>query len=122
MANQPMEVKSNIWLEIDGQVVLSAWRIDLLRAIQQTGSISGAAELMNIPYRRAWEKIHQLEERLGLKLVETQVGGYGGGGAKLSRECLELIAKYALLTQGIDPLLQQRFEEIFTTPAGAHNA
>ena len=122
MANQPMEVKSNIWLEIDGEVVLSAWRIDLLQAIQQTGSISGAAELMNIPYRRAWEKIHQLEERLGLKLVETQVGGYGGGGAKLSLECLELIAKYALLTQGRDPRLQQRLEEILTTPAGAHNA
>ena len=108
-----MQVKSNVWLEVDGQVVLSAWRIELLQAVQKTGSISGAAELMDIPYRRAWEKIHQLEERLKIKLVETQVGGYGGGGAHLTPQCLKLIAKYITLTQGVDALLQQRFKEIF---------
>ncbi len=108
-----MEVKSNVWLEIDEQVVLSAWRINLLQAIQESGSISKAAELMDVSYRRAWEKIHQMEDRLDIKLVETQIGGFGGGGAQLTPKCLELIAKYATLTKGIDTQLQQRFKGLF---------
>jgi molybdate transport system regulatory protein len=108
-----MNVKSNIWLEIDGQVVISAWRVRLLEAIQQTGSISQAAKVMNIPYRRAWQKIQESEERLGIKLVETQTGGIGGGGAQLTPECKKIMAKYGSLTEGISTLLQTRFKEIF---------
>lgn len=108
-----MNVKSNIWLEIDGQVVISAWRVRLLEAIRQTGSISQAAKVMNIPYRRAWQKIQESEERLGIKLVETQTGGIGGGGAQLTPECKEIMAKYGSLTEGISTLLQARFKEIF---------
>lgn len=106
-------VESNIWLEVNKKVVLSAWRIKLLLAVQETGSISQAANLMKIPYRRAWEKIRQSEERLGMKLVDTQVGGTGGGGASLTTECLILIDKYNTLTQGFKSQLQHRFKQIF---------
>jgi len=110
-----MQVKSNVWLEIEGQVILSRWRVRLLQAIQETGSISKAAEMMNVPYRRAWEKIHQSETGLGVKLVETQIGGSGGGGARLTPECLALMDKYAALTRGINASLQRRFAEIFAS-------
>ena len=39
-----MEPKYNLWIEHDGVVVLSAWRVDLLEAIDAAGSISAAAE------------------------------------------------------------------------------
>ncbi len=109
-----MEVKSNIWLEVDGQVVLSQWRVKLLRAVQETGSISKAAERMDIPYRRAWEKIHQSEERLGIKLVDTQVGGSGGGGARITPAGLAFIQKYTTLITGVDSMLRERFAELFS--------
>ncbi len=108
-----MNVKSNIWLEVDGKVVLSLWRVQLLKAVQETGSISRAADVMDITYRRAWDKIHQSEERLGVKLVETQIGGAGGGGAKITPEGEALIEKYIALITGVDTLLQQRFTELF---------
>jgi len=41
--------KFNLWLERDGKVVLSAWRIRLLEAIEETGSITAAAVMMEIP-------------------------------------------------------------------------
>ena len=34
----------NLWLERDGNVVLSLWRVRLLEALAETGSISGAAD------------------------------------------------------------------------------
>ena len=44
-----MEPKVNLWIEIDDQVVLSRWRVELLAAIAETGSISGAADRMGVP-------------------------------------------------------------------------
>lgn len=113
MRQIPMDVKSNIWLEVNGQVVLSNWRIQLLKAIQQTGSISQAAKVMDISYRRAWQKIQESEERLGFKLVETQTGGAGGGGAQLTPEGQDIIARYSAFTEGLNSLIQARFEEVF---------
>lgn len=79
-----MQPRYNLWLEIDGQVVLSLWRVRLLQAVADTGSITAAAEAMGVPYRVAWQKIHEMEERLGQQLVQTQVGGPHGGGARLT--------------------------------------
>ena len=59
----------NLWIEHDDQVVLSFWRVRLLEAIDTTGSISAAAEALNVPYRRAWEKLQEMEHGLGYKLV-----------------------------------------------------
>ena len=74
--------RHNIWLELDGEVVLSVWRVRLLEAIEEKGSITSAAEALDVPYRRAWQRLHEMEERLGVTLVKTEVGGAGGGGAK----------------------------------------
>ena len=79
-----MEAKYNLWIEHEGQVVLSAWRADLLEAIDEAGSISAAAERLKVPYRRAWEKVQEIEAGLGVKVVATAVGGAGGGGAHLT--------------------------------------
>ena len=51
----------NLWLEQDGQVVLSVWRVQLLTAIDQTGSISAAAERMQVQYRLAWDRLDEME-------------------------------------------------------------
>ena len=67
----------NLWIEKNGLVVLSAWRVELLETIATTGSISAAAAKLNVPYRRAWEKVHEIEEGLGVKVVVTAIGGAG---------------------------------------------
>jgi molybdate transport system regulatory protein len=108
-----MQIKANFWVEKDGQVVLSRWRIALLQAIDETGSISAAAERLGIPYRRAWDRIHECEERLGVKLIDTQTGGPGGGGAQLTREGAEYIRRFQTFSQGLDELIRNRFREAF---------
>ena len=54
-----MQARANFWIEIEGKVVLSSWRVRLLEAVEETGSISAAASKMHISYRRAWDKIHE---------------------------------------------------------------
>ncbi len=105
--------KANFWIEKDGNVVLSMWRVRLLEAIRDTGSISAAASHMGISYRRAWDKIHECEERLGVKLVDTQTGGEGGGGSTLTPEALDYIERFRGFTSGLDEIVAQRFREHF---------
>jgi molybdate transport system regulatory protein len=101
--------KANFWAEIDGEVVLSDWRVQLLQAIDQAGSITGAAQQLDIPYRLAWERIHEMEQRLGQSLVDAQVGGAGGGGAILTPLARDLIRRWSDFRQGLEALVEQRF-------------
>ena len=59
-------------------------RIDLLRGIASTGSISQAAREAGVSYKAAWQAIDTLTNLAGVPLVERAVGGAGGGGALLT--------------------------------------
>ncbi|HEY4690742.1 MAG TPA: LysR family transcriptional regulator [Anaerolineae bacterium] len=109
-----MEPRINLWIEQDGEVVLSDWRVSLLEAIAETGSISSAAIKMDVPYHRAWDKIHEMEHGLGVKLVETQAGGAGGGGAQLTPEGRAYVEKFRCFQAGFKEQIDQRFKETFT--------
>lgn len=108
-----MKPRVNLWIEINDKVVLSRWRVQLLTAVAEMGSISGAAERMGVPYRRAWEKIHEMEEGLGVALLDTQTGGPGGGGARLTETAENYIARFRKFSSGIDAYAEQQFKEAF---------
>jgi molybdate transport system regulatory protein len=82
--------------------------------IDQTGSISKAAEKMNVTYHRAWEKLHEMEEGLGYKLVDAQVGGVHGGGAELTDKGRDLIRRFRVFDQGLGDEIEQRFASAFS--------
>jgi molybdate transport system regulatory protein len=108
-----MQPRVNLWIEVKGQVVLSRWRVNLLRAVAETGSITAGAERMGVSYRRAWEKIHEMEQRLGASLLDTQTGGPGGGGARLTPAAQAYIERFHQFSEGIDQYVQQQFREAF---------
>ncbi len=66
-------------------------RIEVLRKIGETGSISQAAREACISYKAAWQAIDTLTNLTGVSLVEKSVGGVGGGGARLTEEGLRLL-------------------------------
>jgi molybdate transport system regulatory protein len=105
-----LQVRSKIWLEIDGEPVLGHGRDKLLRLIQQQGSINAAAKAMGIPYRKAWTYIDTMEKRLGFAMVNRLKGGAGGGESSLTREAEALLEKFALLQQGIAEMVNGKFD------------
>jgi molybdate transport system regulatory protein len=113
-----MKPRFNAWLDVDGKVALSAWRVRLLEAVQETGSITAAAERLSVPYRRAWEKIHEMESALGSGLLDTQVGGPHGGGARLTAEAQDLIARFHHFSDGLDREVEDRFAAAFRSHEG----
>jgi molybdate transport system regulatory protein len=105
--------RCKVWLEQGGKIVLSDWRIELLEAIEETGSLTTAAKQLDVPYRTAWYKLKEVEDRLGIKLLATQSGGTEGGGSQLTTEGREIIRRFHRVTDGMTQLVKQRFQQEF---------
>lgn len=58
--------------------------IDVLEAIDATGSINQAARLVGLSYKAAWERIETINNLSPAPLVERKTGGSGGGGTVLT--------------------------------------
>jgi molybdate transport system regulatory protein len=108
-----LEPRSKLWIERDGVVALSDWRIALLEGVDRTGSLSKAAEEVGVPYRTAWQKLKDIEERLGVRLFDTQSGGADGGGSVLTADARDLLRRYRQFGEGLAELVDRRFAEAF---------
>ncbi len=113
MIKNNIQVRSKVWLEVFGRPVLGPGRRELLRAVDEQGSISAAARLLRISYRKAWGQIKAMETDFGLRLVSLQAGGPRGGGAQLTSDARNLLAKYDLLTDGLEEQVNHKFKGIF---------
>lgn len=66
-------------------------RLDILRRVGQSGSISQAAREAGVSYKAAWQALDMLSNLAGVPLVERTVGGSGGGGARLTPAAVQLL-------------------------------
>lgn len=108
-----LQIRSKVWLEIDGQPFLGGGRLRLLRAIADTGSINAASQQLGISYRKAWSQLQEMEKH-GIPLVEREKGGSGGGRSVITAEARELLNKFDQLQSGLNQNINDRFEQIFT--------
>ncbi len=68
---------------------------------------------MGLSYRRAWGKIKEIERNLGVRLVESEVGGPGGGQTRLTREGQQLLARYRAFRAAAEADMKRDFAEAF---------
>lgn len=108
-----MEPRLKLWIERDGRITLSDYRVRLLTHIRETGSLARAASLMGLSYRRAWGKIKELEANLGTALVESETGGAGGGHTRLTPEGDDLVARYADFRRRMERALEREYAAAF---------
>jgi len=66
-------------------------RLEVLRAVAQTGSISQAARSTGVSYKAGWQAVETLSNLAGVPLLEKLVGGSGGGGARLTAQGQDLL-------------------------------
>lgn len=107
------EVRSKIWLEIDGRPFLGGGRLRLLLAVQRNGSINAAARDLGISYRKAWAQLQALEEISPLPLLERRSGGRGGGETRLTPQALNLIERFERLRREANEEVDRIYAECF---------
>src|SRR5579859_1059943 len=109
-----MQPRLKVWIEgQDGRVVLSEWRVALLEGVARHSLLSAAARELGVPHRTAWQRVREMEERLGTRLVETSSGGAGGGSSCLTDAARVYIDCYQRMRQGLDEQVQERFLAAF---------
>ncbi|MEM0457026.1 MAG: substrate-binding domain-containing protein [Nitrososphaerota archaeon] len=91
---QDLTIRTEIFLEWKGEVILDSKLARVLHEIEQKGSLLTACRAVGVPYARTWERLARAEEMFGDKLLEARRGGPGGGGAKLTKLGKELLKLY----------------------------
>jgi len=103
-----------VWLDVDGQVALSDWRVALLEKIETCGSLAEAARQLNIPYRTARYKLREMQTALGEQVLVSYSGGASRGGMQLTDRARDAIRRYRRVTAGLEELIAERFAASFT--------
>ncbi|MCE1190544.1 MAG: LysR family transcriptional regulator [Acidovorax sp.] len=82
-------------------------RIDILRQIGASGSISQAARAVGVSYKAAWQAVDTLTNLAGTPLVARAVGGAGGGGAQLTDAGRQLLVAADAMAQARGAVLSR---------------
>ncbi|EOI6865151.1 MULTISPECIES: winged helix-turn-helix domain-containing protein [Enterobacterales] len=87
-------------------------KIDLLKMIDQTHSISAAARALELPYKRAWLLVDTLNQGFERPVVLTSSGGKKGGGSTLTPLGQQLIERYELLEKKINSTVSKELNAL----------
>jgi molybdate transport system regulatory protein len=75
-------------------IAIGPGKADLLEAIARTGSIAAAGRALGMSYRRAWLLVETMNQSFRTPLVGAAKGGKRGGGATLTANGAEVLARY----------------------------
>ena len=108
-----IQPRVKVWLELDDQYVFGFGLSEILKAIQASGSIKAAAELLGKSYRHVWTRVKEAEEALGEPLVDTRVGGKLVNRSSLTELAGRLVSDFDALRQRMFEVVQQEFSSRF---------
>ncbi len=93
------KIKSRIWIEADGNILLGEGRVSLLKAIDETGSLSKAAKSLGMSYKKAWSLIDAVNSRAEKPVITTSIGGKSGGGTELTSYGKSLVIAFETINE-----------------------
>ncbi|WP_254523263.1 TOBE domain-containing protein [Natrinema caseinilyticum] len=108
-----MEKEFDPYLRID-DVTVDRSDAAMLRAIDDCGSLSGAAEALERSYPRLQQRVVALEEAIG-PLVERTRGGADGGGSSLTEAAWGLLERFDRLVAAYEGVARVD-ETVFSGP------
>lgn len=105
-----------LFINSNDETLLCRGRLLFLEAIDELGSISGAARKMGYSYRKAWGLVEKTNRAAGRTIIETSTGGAGGGGAHLTGEgkrLAEMFRQFLTESQNMTDRMWEEFRSIF---------
>jgi len=94
-SKQPkLTCRPRIRINAGKEIALGPGKVELLEAIERTGSISAGARELGLSYRRAWDLVDTMNHCFKQPLVARVKGGKGGGGAQLTNKGREILDLY----------------------------
>jgi molybdate transport system regulatory protein len=107
-----MEIKHKIWIEKNGKVIFGKGRDNILKAIDEHRSLNAAAKKLEMSYRAAWGRLKASEQRMGMKLVQTNSREKS---MQLTEQARTIIERFEKLEKDLDKFLraaEQEFQKL----------
>ncbi len=104
-------IKSRIWIEANGHILLGEGRVQLLKAIDETGSLTKAAKSLGMSYKKAWSLIDAVNSRAKEPVISASVGGKGGGGTSLTDYGRSLVATFETINENCWKFLDEQISK-----------
>ncbi len=110
-----MKAGYSIWISNEkGHRIFGLGPYQLLKCIEEQGSLNKAAKDMGISYTKAFNILKRAEEELNMTLIERVVGGVHGGGSKVTSDGEKLLEKFeSYRTQCVDSI-EKIYKEVFS--------
>jgi len=100
-----------IWMSDDNnQGILGDGKWQMLKLIEEKGSLKAACEEMGYTYRRTWGNLMKIEKFFGFPLLEKHRGGSDGGNTTLTEEGKRLVRAFDKFHASVDDLILHGFE------------
>ena len=101
-----------IWLSTDDDKgIMGDGKWQILKAIEEHGSLTAATKALGITYRRTWGDLKKIEEMLGFQLLEKERGGKEGGKSSLTAEGKRLVKAFDEFHDKVDVFIEKAFGE-----------
>jgi molybdate transport system regulatory protein len=107
--NNVYRLKFKIWIEKDSNPIIGKGGIQLLKAINEKGSIAQAAKELGMSYKFAWQYVRKINKGIGG--IDMKKGGRGAGGSIISEKLIKLIELYEQASKEIEVIIQ-KYEKI----------
>lgn len=112
-----VKIKMRIWIDKDGQEIMGPGIYNILKALEETGSIASAARKLGYSYKFIWTYIKKLEDALGVPLVESRRGGKERGVSELTEVGKLLLSYYETMSREAERVVEtweKRLSELLT--------
>ena len=86
---------------------------ELLERFEQTHSLRKATQDMGMAYSKAWRIVKTAENALGFPLLDSTVGGKGGGSAHLTERGRRFLTAYRRFESVVHAYADEIFEDMF---------
>src|SRR4051812_48590213 len=96
------------------EIALGPGKVELLRYIAETGSISESARKMEMSYNRAWLLVRTMNRCFKEPLVRSSRGGDKHGGAALTKSGKDVLRLYRQLEAKFATATRQPLREILS--------
>lgn len=101
-ADKTRLLQTRLRLKLGPVILLGPGKADLLRLIDQSGSISAAARAMGMSYKRAWQLVDEMNRHFNQPVVGANPGGIKGGGAHLTLFGQEVLKRYGSILDHLE--------------------
>jgi molybdate transport system regulatory protein len=106
-----IDLHYKIWMsDRVGNGILGDGKWQILKLIDEKGSLKAACDELGYTYRRTWGNLKKIESFFGFPLLDKHRGGNEGGKTYLTPEGKKLVKAFDRFHSSVDSVIQDGFE------------